>query len=143
MYLSRLILRFCMYEFVPIASDDAPDATHGLTITLTVGTKTIVNKVPDDILEDDPGPFTVDRIKLPFSLRRAVLKTDYDEYQLVGFFPKLPRFVVQRHSEEHGHVTANTGAPRALGGVAGGVAGGVTPSLVRLSSPFAAPGGGY
>jgi len=136
--MSVLTLRFCMYDFVKTASDDGPDGTPGLQITLTVGTKTIFAKVPADILEEDPGPFSVDRIKQAFSLRRAVLRTDHDEYSLICFFPKLPRFLARRHSEEQGHVASNTGVPRACGDDAGSV---TPPPARRSSSPVAPPDG--
>jgi len=128
-----------MYDFAATASGDGPADTPGLQITLTVGTKRIFAKVPAEILEEDSGPFSVDRIQLPFSLRRAVLKTDQDEYALVGFFPKLPRFLARRHSEEQGHVAANTGVPRAS---FVGDAGSMTPPPARRSSsPVAPPDG--
>lgn len=67
---------------------------------MRLGGQRVVAKVPSELLQEDPGPWVADRIKMAYSVRKATLKTDQEEYQLMSFFPRLPRALTRRLSEE-------------------------------------------
>lgn len=112
-----------------------------IKITMRAGAAPATVTIPADITSDDPGPWVGDRIRAPYSLRKATLKTDFDEYQLMSFFPRLPRALMRRLSEELRVTAANTGgrpgeevaSPPSVGGAsaAASVAAGARSALGR------------
>lgn len=58
-----------------------------------------VARVDPTLNEDDEGPWEHTGIQKNFSFRRAILKTDADEYVLAAFFPKKRRLAKRRLEE--------------------------------------------
>jgi len=109
--------RYCNLDRVPI-HNYIEHSHYGCFSAVQVGNKAWLRLkvwphtqrlVEDEVLNDDPGPWVSSRISMNFSLRRATLRTDTDEYKLIGFFPGFPGVV--RVLDATGMIVPNTGVP--------------------------------
>ena len=104
--------RVPIHSFIDYTKHGCFDAKQNdgmVTIGMHVPGNYMEQKVGRDIVAEDPGPWVTERIKLNFSMRRAALCTDLEEYNLLAFFPRGRRGLRRRVSEQRGDILPNTG----------------------------------
>lgn len=135
----------------PCPADDRNSAGV-VQIIRTIGSNVAKIDIAATLIDEDAGPWVTGRIKHNYAPKKATLVTDNDEYLLSAFFPRMPKKLVRRTSDEVGGIVSaarmNSGAGGRRAPLAGDgaseVAGSVSArssSVAGVSDPLVAPRG--